>query len=210
MMDPLTGIALGVGALSSLSSMLGGARAMARARASRESAIRDYMRQSSLLLGEGEELGRAEVHRVAGQLSDALGISGRSLGSALAGAGVWNASSVAGALGLQSERNASVLGGLVRDLARDQVAQRRSALQTITGMRVDGASSDWSSGMSQRSEGLSGLGALAQVLGQSGLVSGRASVGGRAVSGDAKPGKSNNALDALLRIPLIGYRGYRG
>jgi hypothetical protein len=199
-MDPLTGIALGVGALSSLSSMLGGARAQSRARAARAAAIGDYVRQSSALMGLGGASGDAELSRVAGRLGDVLGVSGRALGSALAGAGVWNASSVAGTLSRQAEANASVLGELSRVLGEARLASRGRVLDRVTDMRLGGADADWSAGVAQRAEGLSGLGALAQVLGQMEVGKKKPGVGGGAVGGDAVLGKSNNARDALLRL----------
>lgn len=199
-MDPLTGVAVGLGALNSLSGLLGGARAAKRAVRAREAAIRDYMRQSSLMLGEQGDLGRLSVQRFAGELSDALGVTGRSLGSALAGAGIWNASSVAGALSEQASRGSSLLKELMRDVVRDQLSARRSALSEVAGMQLRGASEDYANAMSRRAEGMQGLGALAQMLGQLEVTKGKPRTGGQAVLGDAALGKSNNAQASLLQV----------
>lgn len=215
-MDPLTGIAVGLGALNSLSSLLGGARAAKRAARARELAIRDYMRQSGLMLGEGGEYGRMAVQRLAGELSDALGVTGRALGSALAGAGVWNSSSVAGALTEQSERGAAALKSLMSEVARDQLSARRSVLSEVAGMQVRGASEDYANAMAQRAEGLHGLGALAQMLGQLEVTNRKpradAVVGGNPASGDFMPRKGNAALSNLLQfepLSLSALSSYR-
>lgn len=204
-MDPFTGVALGLGALSSLSQLLGGARAQRSALLARERAVQDFIGQSLRSYGELDRAGHASVMSLAGRLGDALRLYGRSLGGALAGAGVWNASSVAGSISSKAESDASLLAQALREYEVSRSDRLASLARDVAQMRSSGAISDYQSGVLREQQGLSGLSSLASVVGQMGLGGGRASVGGASQTGDAAPWKSNNASAGLLQLRLPSY-----
>jgi hypothetical protein len=155
-----------LGALGSLGGLFGAGAARKRAIAARDAALRD------ISLAWDEELATTRANNArslmsfAGEGASALEAQGRSLGSALAGAGVYNSSAAAGALTQAArDRNAALLELAARNRATEAGIASRGR-QELGRLRLGFAGEDIARADARQAAGFSGLQSFLGALNQ--------------------------------------------
>lgn len=189
---PLATISTGLSILGGIQGLLGGNSAAARAREAQRLAIRDM--ESSDLMDESNTLssGLRGMYALRGALSDNLRSGGRALGSAMAGAGVYNSSAVAGALANQESANAGALAQYGTGLADTLGRMRSQSRRNIGSMKMGIAENDLNYARSQQAGTVNGLASLLGNLSQLNL--------GNTGANAYKPNNRGSVLD-MTKIP---------
>jgi len=149
--------------LAGLFGALGSRSAMRRAMLAREMALADIQRELDAEYSALRERNMRSLYAAAGQSADAIGALGRRLGSALAGAGVYNSSSVAGALANAQDSAGAQLASMAAENAYNERSLLGANRRYLAGLRHSTMSGDYENA---RSDYQSSLGGLASFLGQ--------------------------------------------
>lgn len=162
-------ISIGLGAISgltSLSGLLGGNAAQARAQAARQQAITDMSKQLDEEYQNLVQRNQHSLNAATGQGGDAIRALGSNLGAGLAQAGVYNSSATAGALTQATANQGAQLSSLASTNQYNQQSLLGQNQRYLTGLKYNLANDQLSqanSDLSGSRQGLSSfLGSLAQ------------------------------------------------
>lgn len=167
MSDALLGmVGTGLSLIGGIEGLLGGDAAKHNAEVAAQNAIRDYRGSASqeyqnLLAG-----GTAGLETLSGGLNNALVSTGRNLGSALAGAGVYNSTGAAGALANQAGHNAGVEGQYSQNLANTLLGYKNQTDEHAAQMQYGLATNDLNYARESSAGSVAGLSQLFGNLGQ--------------------------------------------
>lgn len=204
-MFPLAAVTTGVSALGAIQGLLGGNAAAARARQAQEQAIRDMEAENAQYESNAFGSGRRGLYDLTGTLRDSLEQSGRGLGSAMAGGGVYNSSATAGALANEATSNNQTLGAYSTNLS-DMLANLHSKTSNqINGLKFGLASDQLGQAQQQQAGSAGGFASLLGSLGQFNLGQKGADFGnkiGNATNGmqNGTPAAPPSALDRPLDL----------
>jgi hypothetical protein len=142
MSDALMGmIGTGLSLFGGIEGLLGASNAEHQAEVAAQNAIRDFKGASSQENLQMLTNGTAGLNTLSGGLGNALQNTGRNLGAALAGAGVYNSTGAAGALANQAAANAGAesrySSGLANELLQQQNQTNQQAAQMSYGLAVN-------------------------------------------------------------------------
>lgn len=169
-MDPVTIGLASIQLLGGISGMLGASAAKKRALRARQQAIDNMMRAMADEERIIQQRNAYGLMTQSGYLRDALQAQAGGLGSAMAQAGVWNSSAVAGALQKQARDNASVLADIYNRQMSELEQLRAKNKQFITSQQLGFAAQDYQQALTDEADTfqsiIAGLGALAQMGGQ--------------------------------------------
>ena len=133
---PLAAVGTGLSIIGGIQGLLSGSSAERRARAAAEMALRDLEAAGEEEYAAVSSAGRRGLYDLVGTLRDALESGGRGMGAALAGAGVYNPSSVAGALTLQQRENTRETGRFATGLSETLARLKAGSKRQVAGMRL--------------------------------------------------------------------------
>jgi len=167
MADALLGmLGTGLSLFGGISGLLSSADAEHKAQVAAENAIRDFKASSNAEYLNLLSSGTAGLETLSGGLGNALASGGRNLGSALAGAGVWNSTGAAGALSNQAAANAGAEARYSSGLASELLSQKNQAGEQAAQMGYGLATNELNFARSQQAGAVSGLNQLFGNLGQ--------------------------------------------
>src|ERR1700733_14234285 len=159
-------IGSGVSLFGGIESLISGANAEHQAEIAAQNAITSFESSSSqqyynLLAG-----GTATLNELSGGLNNALVSGGKSLGAAMAGAGVYNSTATAGAIANQAAANAGVEGQYSQNLATTLATQKNQSAEQAAQMQYGLATNNLNYARQQYGGAVSGLGNFFGQLGQ--------------------------------------------
>jgi hypothetical protein len=163
---PLAAITTGLSGLGAIEGLIGGSSAVRRAQEAQAAAMREMEFNNNQ--SESQQLGSnlRGISAMTGRLNDSLQSGGRSLGSALAAAGVYNSSATAGALANQAASNNQTLGEYSTNLS-DALARLHSQnANQISGLKFNLAGQQLAQAQQQQAQGAGGLASFLGQLGQ--------------------------------------------
>jgi hypothetical protein len=159
-------IGSGLSLFGGLEGLISGANAERQAEQAAQNAITSFESSSSqqyynLLAG-----GTATLNELSGGLNNALVSGGKSLGAAMAGAGVYNSSATAGAIANQAAADAGVEGQYSQNLATTLATQKNQSSEQAAQMQYGLALNNLNYARQQYGGSMSGLGNFFGQLGQ--------------------------------------------
>jgi len=190
---PLAAITTGLSGLGAIEGLLGGNAAVRRAQEAQQAALREMEFNNNQTESQQLGSGLRGVSALTGRLNDALGQQGRGLGSALAGAGVYNSSATAGALSNQAAANNQALGAYSSNLSDMLANLHNQNANQISGLKFNLAGQQLGQAQQQLGGSAGGLTSFLGKLGQFNLA-GQGADFGRKI-GDAGNGKQGSVLD---------------
>lgn len=167
MSDALLGmIGTGLSLFGGIEGLLGASAAEHDAQLAQQRAITDFKASGDERRLNILNNGTAGLNTLSGGLGNALTNTGRNLGAALAGAGVYNSTAAAGALANQAGQNAAVEGRYSQSLASDLAGEQANTDSQVAQMQYGLATNNLNFARQQGAGSANGLSQFFGNLGQ--------------------------------------------
>lgn len=201
-------IGSGLSLVGGIESLISGANAEHEAEVAAQQAITAFNASSnaqyySLLAG-----GTATLNELSGGLNNALVSGGKSLGAAMAGAGVYNSTATAGAIANQAAANAGAEANYSQNLATTLATQKNQSAEQAAQMQYGLATNNLNYARQQYGGAVSGLGNFFGQLGQMNFGKAGGNTGG--ATNATAPGAASGALPATNGIVVPSTNQYSG
>ena len=163
---PLAAAGEGLSFLSSIAGIFSGNNAARQAQNAANQAIAQFTGAGNQAYSDALGGGTKNLYGLTGTLNDTLQQTGRGLGSALAGAGVYDSTAAAGALANQGAANAQTLGNYSSGLASQLATMRDQNNQEAAQMRLGLATGNLNYARQMQASGAAGIGSMLGNMGQ--------------------------------------------
>ena len=191
---PLAAVAMGVNVLGGIKGLLDAGSSERRARQAQQMALADLTRGMEEEEANVRGSGLRGLGMLRGNLNDSLESGGRSLGDALAGAGVYNSSATAGALANTANEGNRLIGEHTMGLGDTLARLKSKTMGDVARYKLGFASNDMNMAREQQAGAAGGIASILGSLGQMNLGKSGANANNPNQTGVAMDGNSNSVL----------------